>query len=444
MAQNNQNNQNSGGGNNNRNANRNQGANAPEIKITAKSASQIIGDTCEVSFEVSVFRGQNPVQGQLVILKDGLARITRGDTEVLTDQGGIAMLKAIFDLQDQEQHKVLRICLDRLPNEISYPLDLPKKEKVQGPKEPSEKLVVMKYQKDNGEVTCKFRVLDTDGLGVKDKAVNIFFKGVDRAVVTDSEGEKAFTLPETLEEGEETSVFFSVSGIDETLEMKLRRKKPLNQAKAFSRGWWLGVNNGRAFCLFLLAIFFWILAISIGPGRPIFSPGLFSGSDGLTFAQENYNKTASEKYKVKPADRSKDYVFERAEILPKKSLWKIALFLTVALFIYFPIAAREEIVDALEDIKLKMVDRKIVSVQDPFFERLVASASSLGMIGGKKNQDVRFGPTASSDMGTNPNDKDGDGKKDKPVFGSSFLSYLSLDLATDLVTGVVKRVFRRR
>ncbi len=437
-----QNQRNQGGANN-----RNQGANRPQrLVMNAKSSSQVIGDTCEISFEVSLFRGLSPVNGQMVILKDGISRITRGETEVLTDQGGIAMLRIVFDLKDQEQHKVIRICLDKLPDEISYPVIIPAKEKLTK-KEGTESLVVMKYQKENGELYFKARVLTTDGEGVAHKPVGIFFRGVKDTIVTDDTGEAHFpdtpTAPLKLKPGEETEIFFSVSGVKDTLKMSLRRKKPLRQAKAFSRGWWLGVNNGRAFCVLLAALFFWFLALSFGPGRPIFSEGMFSGKDGLSPAQERYNETAVKySYQIEPVDRSKDYII--GNFLPKKSLWKIALMLTFAFLIYFPIAAREEIADAIDDLKLKMVDRNIIRVNDPFFERLIATSNSLGIIGGQKSSEAKFGPVASLAMGVNPNDKDGDGRKDKPVFGSTFMSYLTLDLATDLVSGIAKRIFRSR
>ena len=441
MAQNqNQNrNQNQGGGNNNRN----QGTNRPpqRLVMNAKSASQIIGDTCEVSFEVSLFRGLTPVVGQMVILKDGVNRITNGTTEVPTDIGGIALLKIVFDLKDQEQQKVIRICLDQLPDEISYPVTIPKKGSVDK-REETESLVVMKYQKDNGRLVFKVRVLTTDGNGVPNKLVGIFFKGADHSATTDTEGEVTFTAPKKLKEGEEIPIFFTVSGVKDVLKMTLRRKKPLRQVRAFSRGWWLGVNNGRAFCVLLAAIFFWFLALNFGPGRPIFSEGMFTEGE-LSQAQERYNETAAKYgHEIVPADRSEDYVFGGWEILPKKSLWKIALLLTIAFLIYFPIAAREEIADAIDDIKLKMIDRNIVKVDDPFFERLIATSNSLGIVGGRASG-AKFGPVASSGMGVNPNDKDGDGKKDKPIFGSTFLSYLSLDLATDLISSIAKRVFRR-
>ena len=406
--------------------------------MSAKTQSQIIGDTCEISFEVSLFRGSNPVTGQMVILKDGVSRITRGDTEVLTDQGGVALLKIIFDLNDQEQHKVIRICLDRLPDEISYPVIIPAKER-STKKEGTESLVVMKYQRDNGETFFKMRVLTTDGEGVADKAIGIFFRGVDYSAMTDDTGEATFVAPGRLKPGEEVKIFFTVSGVKDTLIMTLRRKKSLRQARAFTRRWWLRVNNGRAFCVLLAALFFWFLAISFGPGRPIFSEGMFTGGE-LSQAQERYNETAAKySYEISPVDRSKDYII--GNFLPKKSLWKIALLLTIVFLIYFPIAAREEIADAIDDIKLKMIDRNIVKVSDPFFERLIATSNSLGIIGGQKSSEAKFGPAASSSTGASPDDKDGDGRKDKPVFGSTFLSYLTLDLATDLLGSIVKRVF---
>lgn len=426
-----------------RNQNNNpRGANPqPKITISVKSSSQIVNNVCEVSFEAAVFRGQNPVSGQLVILKNGIHRITNGVTEVSTDASGIAVLKTSFDLSDREQNLVLRICLSALPEEISYPLSIPPKAKASSKKDPTESLVVMKYQDDDGNLSFKMRVLDTNGEGVANKKVGIWFGGRNSTRTTNSEGEATFNAPCALTEGEETSIIFSVSGVKDNAKLKLRRKRQLNQAAAFTASWWLGVNNGRAFIVLLAAIFFWFMAFLVGTGNPVLNDNLVSDSHGLSAMESYYNQTAS-LYAVEiksQLDSSKDYLI--GNYISKKSLLLIALILTIMFIIYFPIAAREEIADALEDVKLKLVERSMVKVDDPFFERLAASASSLGFASNKSNR-AQFGPVSSSGS-VNPDDKDGDGVKDKKTFGSTFMSYLTLDLATDLLGGIVKRIFHK-
>jgi hypothetical protein len=72
---------------------------------------------------------------------------------------------------------------------------------------------------------------------------------------------------------------------------------------------------------------------------------------------------------------------------------------------------------------------------------LVASAASIGFAK-NSSEGIQFGPSASS-TAPHPDDLNRDGKKDKGGFGSSFWSFLSLDLIGDLLIGIMKRIFNR-
>ncbi len=426
---------------------------APKIVINVKSSSFDTDNTREVSFEVSVFRGTSPLSGQMVILKEGLSRILNGTTEVLTDIQGVANLKTTFDLIDQEQHRVLRVCLDGLPEEISYAITLPAKGKKSVKKSFAETLMVMKYQRDNGTITFKARVLTNDGIGLKGKKVSMFFRGVNTIETTDASGEAVFSgITPPLKKAEETEAVFSVSGVSDVVRMKLRRKKGLSPIKAFTRRWWLGVNNGRAFLVMLAAVLFWVLTFSIGTGNPVINGMIFSDEQGLSSAERYYNQTAMaygdrieirdendsiivksfNSAAIKGTDNSDDYLLSESKMIKKRAFLKIAIFLTIAFLIYFPIAAREEIADAIEDIKLKMIDRSIVTAQDPFLERMVATMSTIGII--KNSKETNMESTTTTTASTEE-------EKEKKPFGSSFMSYLTLDLLTDLGMGIIKRIF---
>ncbi|MDA3803009.1 MAG: hypothetical protein PF488_03945 [Patescibacteria group bacterium] len=430
MVQRNSNNRTSGGNTNNY---------QPEMAIRVSPTSQIIDNVCEVSLEVSVLLKNRPMVNQEVILKEGNSRIAQPNTAGSTGVDGIVTLNANFPLRDKEYQKVLRISLTGKAESLNVPLLIPAKTEKKKQKNISESLVVMKYQNDNGQASFKCRVLTTDGDGVPKKQVTIWYKGSNKKRTTDNNGEAFFYPSSIIEPGEENAITFSVSGIKESAKLKLRRKKKLKQAKAFSSKWWLGVNNGRAFILMLLAIFFWILAIGVGFGDPIISRKLFVDENGISPYQKLYNETLLEYGQEIKTFESDDYFF--FEKIPKKSIWKIAFFLTIAFFIYFPIAAREEIADALDDVRLKLVDKGSVKVDDPFFEKLLASTESLGFASNKSNKGVQFGGTKSFGL-SGGGAKNPQGKEDDKAFGSSMWSYMALDIATDLLMGIVKRVFK--
>ncbi len=430
MAQRNSNQRNTGGNNNYQ----------PEVAIKVSPTSQVTGSVCEISLEVSVLLKNRPMINQEVVMKEGNSRIAQANTAGNTGVDGMVMLNVDFPLKDKEYQKVLRLSLTGRAESINVPLTIPAKSSDNKKKNISESLVVMKYQKDNGELSFKCRVLTTDGDGVAKKVISIWYKGHAYAVKTDANGEAVFYPSQKLKPGEENQIIFSVSGIKDSAKLKVRRKKMLKQPAAFTGKWWLGVNNGRAFILLLLAIFFWIMAIGVGFGDPVLSKGLFANESGLSSAQELYQETLGEYgQKIEPFESDDYFLFDS---ISKKTIWKIALLLTIAWLIYFPIAAREEIADAIDDARLKLVEKSIVKVDDPFLEKLVASSQNLGFVSNGSNKGVKFGETKSfgfSEGGQSVSQ----GKEDDKAFGSSMWSYMALDIATDVLLGVVKRVFNR-
>ena len=167
----------------------------------------------------------------------------------------------------------------------------------------------------------------------------------------------------------------------------------------------------------------------------LINESLFTSSEsGLSIVQQYYNDL----YEI--VDGNGERAFVPSKRIDKVPLWFISIILVFLSILYGIFAAREEIADAFEELKMKIVDQSIVTVNDPFLERLAATMSSLGIVSNKK--EAKFGPVSSSGSGFHPDDKDGDGQKDKRVFGSSFMSYLTLDLATDFLGSIVKRIMR--
>ncbi len=426
---------------NNSNANRNNNGPSPKVSIEVTPASQDLGDRVQITFEVSVFNGSNPLSGQKIVLMDGVSRVAQPNGAGTVGTNGIGTLQVEIPLTDREQQKMLRVSLDGRPETFSFPVLIPAKKKTPTTKNGAESLIAMKYQNDNGQVNFKLRLLKHGGEGIENQIIAVWWRGDNYHVTTDAIGEASFSNTINLCEGDEDDIVFTTSGIEKEAKMVLRRRVTSTQPRAFSSGWWLGVNNGRAFLLFCLVLVLWFLAFRFGPGMPVAGEKLFNGKDGLSAAERYYNETA-ERYgrAIAPTDDSADFIF--FGLIAKKKIWIWAVILTIALIIYFPIAAREEIAEAIEDIKVKLVDRNIVKVGDPFFEQLVASAASIGLARDASSGEVQFGPVASS-TAPHPDDLNRDGKKDKKGFGNSFWSFLSLDLIGDLVLGVIKRVFNR-
>lgn len=429
------------------NANRNQGSGqSPKTSINVTPTSQNLGDRVQITFEVAVFNGSNPVTAQSIVLMDGISRIAQATGAGTTGTNGIGMLQVEVPLTDEEQQKMFRVSLDGRPETFSFPVLIPAKKKAPEVKNRAESLIAMKYQNDNGNVNFKLRLLKNNGEGIEGQIIAVWFRGIDYHVVTNKIGEAIFPKPNAraqiqLCEGDEDDIVFSTSGIKKEAKMKLIRRAVLNQARAFSSGWWLRTNNGRAFILFLLVLVMWFMAFRYGPGSPVAGENLFNDKNGYSAMERYYNETATRYGRaIEPTDNSNDFIL--GGLIAKKKIWFWALVLTIAFIIYFPIAAREEIAEAIEDIKVKLIDRSIVKVDDPFFEKLVASANSIGFARDPSSNEVQFGPVSSS-TAAHPEDLNRDGKKDKKDGFGSILSFLSLDLLGDLIIGVVKRIFSR-
>lgn len=398
-----------------------------KIDINVKSFSQVVGDSLDVALDISVFKGNVPLSDVEVVLKEGASIVGASTSPVLTTKGGLAVLNISFPVLAKETKRELRICLAGYTEEVSKTILIPAKQVI---KDVTETLMVFKHQGEDGKLNFKLRVLDTDGSGVENKTVGIFFQGHNYQVVTDEEGEAIFPDSTTaqpvevvLKEGEDTYIIFSVSGIKDKVRMPLRRRKTLQQAKAFTKAWWLGVNNGRSFLAFIATSLLLLLTVIIG-AEPLIQRGFFSGPSGLSSAQAHYN------------DIMTNYGYVNELIAPVKSgagfpWWTVSILLFLSSIVYMLISAREEIGEAFDEVKIKMLERRVIETSDPFIERLVATSESLGIISNKKKNSSN-----SSGSGS------GDGASGKPFIGPQILSYLSLDLFTDFIRGATRRIFK--
>lgn len=401
---------------------------APQgISIKNTSSSQVVGNYLKVTSEIGVFRGSVPISTE-VVLKDGV-KIIPGQTTPVTTVNGVALYEAMFPLSDKEVTKTLRVCLVGLPDEISHTIIIPAK---QAAKDAAETAFGRLYTDKGGRITFTASVIDTDGGPIPNKVITVSFKGLNYKVKTDKEGIAVFPEPNSglsnvisLKLGEEEDLFFYVPGIRENKKLKAIRKKPLKQAKAFTKKWWLGVNNGRAFLCFVTSLLLLFITIMFGV-KPMISDGIFSGENGLTSAQTYHNE-------IMTSYGYLDQVIAPIKVNHGVPWWIISILLVLASLVYMIIAAREEIADAFDDLKIKIAERNFVKTNDPFIERLIATSVSMGIISNKKRD--------SQNVSSSTTDTTNTGGGVKSLLTSNLVNYLSLDLVTDFIRGLIKRVF---
>ncbi len=400
--------------------------------IKVVSFTQIINNYLKVILEISVFRGSTPLSNIEIQVKDGVLTIPAQTTPVTT-VNGVALYEILLPLSSKEVVKNLRVCLVGIPEEASSQITVPAKETI---KDPAETAFARLYVASNGRITFTCYVIDTDGGPVANKVITVVFKGVKYKTKTDKEGIAIFPSPGSsycntisLSPGDEENVFVYVPGIRQNKTLVAIMKRPLIQARAFTRKWWLGVNNGRAFILFFASLLFLITSLAIGV-KPLINDGIFANEDGYTQAQLDYNDMMVRNgypEKVIPP------IVDKKDMTTGAPLWVIASFMLIASMVYGAFAAREEIADAIDDLKIKIVERNFAKTNDPLFERLMATVISAGIITNKAKNPV--GSTTPSAGAA------GEGGI-KSMLTSNLLSYVSLDLATDFVRGLIKRVFK--
>jgi hypothetical protein len=166
---------------------------------------------------------------------------------------------------------------------------------------------------------------------------------------------------------------------------------------------------------------FWIWAICLGVGQPLFHQNWFRNDDGFSKQELVYNQTMETAFPeqihpVRPTEVSGHW---------HHWIWKTAFILTLIFFIYGPLSLREEIAEEFGIVVERLRDRDYVQAGDPWFEKLVAWSGAYAVARHKE-------PVVSS----------ADSSAPAPAHKSTMWSEFPVHLLSDAVVEFVPAIFR--
>lgn len=401
-----------------------------KFRVRVISAVDSEANECNLTIESTLTEDDAPYSNQSVILKKGLAEVDRG----ITDVNGKLTFSLIEKLVAVEQNLAFRVCheLSSVEEEFTatIPAAEPKVKKIVD-RDP-EHLELMSHHDGAGNFKAKVRITKFAGKGLA-TSFSIWCDGVlDSTLKTDKNGEVVFNVPGTLCEGEEKVLTASVSGIQETCKITLRR------ANKFVRTW----LEERIRLGLLIVLGLWVLAILVGPGKPMINADVFRGKDGLSISERLYNESAS---------IPSDFKYEATSNFWQKSLdfihkfiWLIALLFTIFVlaviigFIVRSITLRSE--EALEEI----LHRSVVRASDPNFEQIAKYFGSYHSVRRSRPavQVTQVGaPTGVPATGTVVQPA----QPVLPAMGlkGSIMTFLTLDLLVEMVLAILRKMFKK-
>ncbi len=290
------------------------------------------------------------------------------------------------------------------------------------------KIILIRTSDTLGNFRVLIRVLREGGYGLSTD-VNLIFENNRYLVHTDNAGLYTFCIPRLIAPGENLPLQAIVNGIEDAASIRIsRRTLRVPSPTRMSAQWLLGTNNGRAFILMCLATFFWIFALVIGIGKPIFHENIFRGENGLSTQEMTYNRVMTQVY----ADKAITFAPNEVSGQWHHVIWKIAIILTLILLVYGPLSLREEIAEEISRAVENMRDREYAQAGDPWFEKLVAWTGSYAVA---RNRNLAVSATASSQTTEASTDK-------KSGWGN-FPMLLASDAIVEIVPAIVRAMFHR-
>lgn len=375
--------------------------------------------TYRVTIKVTVFSGNVAAVGQTVTIEEGVSVLFSGTT----NNFGQIIFEETGALKDEEQTRTFEIKLPGHKVDESREIIIPAKVKIAVPDNDPEKLVLSRFHDGNGNFRVHIRVLKHRGVAVQ-TMVSIWYRGTYYQVPTGASGEAVFDVPGTLQCGDSFQLSATVSGITDAAKLKISRPRlAIQTVPSFTRDWWIGTNNGRAFLMLCFSAFLWLFCLMIGTGEPIINDMTFRSEEtGFSAQEELYNRI------VAPVDPSYQIAAKEHDGEWKHFFWKLAFLITVISLIYAPLSLREEIAEGVREGAEKMLDRSDAQAGDPTFEKLIKWAGVYSVA--RREQQEKTAPTGK----TAP-----DGGH--PSFGTLFSSDLLSEIVVKVVPAVFKRVF---
>lgn len=328
------------------------------IAIATASTVDSSANTAEIVFSCLVSEDTAICPNQKIALMKGAAQIE----EKMTDGNGRATFVVVEHLAKAEKTVLYRVVLPGLTDEVEANAIIPAKESKKVDNDP-EDLILTRYHDGHGKFVVTVRVLKAEGYGIKIPG-KIFYQGDYHDFITDDAGEYLFTVPGTIDEGDDFPLSATVSGIanDATVRIKRRIKKPSFREE---ENWLITTNNGRGFLLLGTMLIIWLFIITRALIiSPLISSDLFrSHETGLSSAEVLFNKSASQVDKtlvIEPKDL-------RHQIPSSVYFW---IFLcSILSVVYALLSWREEIMDGIEDGIELILDRNHGRAEDPALER---------------------------------------------------------------------------
>ncbi|MFA6513796.1 MAG: hypothetical protein WCT50_00705 [Patescibacteria group bacterium] len=231
-----------------------------------------------------------------------------------------------------------------------------------------QKIILIRTSDGKGHFKVFIRVIKAHGYGLL-LNVDVIFNNTKYVVKTDKRGIGEFIVPGVIAPGADLPLQAIVSGIEDHARIRITRpKRRGKRRKKFSAAWFFKTNNGRAFLLMCTAAVFWVWAICIGVGQPLFHQNWFRNDDGFSKQELVYNQVMEQAFPeqthpIRPTEVSGHW---------HHWIWKAAFILTLIFLIYGPLSLREEIAEEFGLVVERLRDRDYVQAGDPWFEKLVA------------------------------------------------------------------------
>lgn len=393
-----------------------------ELRLTPDLTIDDASNQYTLLVECAVYSGGKAVSSQRIQVKN----IVSVEKDVNTDANGIALVSLSGTLSKTETKKVYRFCLVGSSKEEQLAITIPAMadSKAEISDDDPVSLILSRYHDGNGNFSVHARVLKAHGIGFKTK-VNIWYRGQNQDIDTDQAGNAIYIVPGTLAPGESFSLSASVSGIHNSAKLKISRPKdPPHSVTSFTKDWYLGTNNGRAFVLICATIWLWFICFLVGPGEPLINDMTFrNDSSGLSKQEQIYNDIVSK--------------VDHNQMIAKKShdsewqhwFWKAAILLSIFTLIYAPLSLREEITEGIREGFENLMDRGDAQSGDPKFEKFVKWAGTYSVARRKAKVKV----TEEKDSKVSDNEH--------PGLGTLFSLDLLSDALVEIVPAIIKKVF---
>lgn len=397
--------------------NANRGTTAPtapvEIKVVVGTiATGPTGYTCKL--EICVIRGGVVMALKGVRVKKGIAVINSGTT----DSNGEWVYEHPEQLSEAGKTVSLQFRADGEVAEATATFTLPAVATTTGKDDP-ESITLTRHHDDAGIFSVFVRVLKTCGVGMA-TTVEIFADGIKHRKRTNNQGNCVWKFPRVIDEGESAKVTATVSGIEDPACLPLRRSHARSVGpNRFSKKWWFCTNNGRAVIFLTMMVVFWLLALIVGWGDPLFNPP----QTELSTQQLLHNQlveTINPDYVVKPEVSQGNW---------QKNFWLFTFLWSISALIYAILSLREEVAEGLREGFERLIDRPYVKAGDPLIDRIMSWSGAQGV--------ARKAPAKTSD-GTDGATE----TKERISFRRLFETSLLSDIIVEVIPKVFARIFR--